>query len=118
MFLDRSRAHASIPELSTTDEWETVVGQNLTILFKHSPTCPISLFAHQEVMRFCEAQPEAPVYLVSVRRRRDVARHIAEQTGVRHESPQILVLRRGNLVGAASHDQITAELLASLVESE
>lgn len=118
MFLEWSRSPASIPELSTTEEWETVRAQDLTILFKHSPTCPISLFAHREVLRFRKAQPHAPVYLVSVRRRREVARHIAERTGVRHESPQILVLRRGNLVGAASHNEITAELLASLVASE
>ncbi len=115
MFLERSHAQPSIPELSTTDEWETLVPQDLTILFKHSPTCPISLFAHREVMRFRKSQPDAPVYMVSVRQRRNVARHIAERTGVRHESPQILVLRRGNVVAAASHDQITAELLTSLV---
>ncbi len=118
MFLEWSRSRASIPEVSTTEEWETIRAQDLTIVFKHSPTCPVSIFAHREVMRFWNAQPQAPVYLVSVRRRRDVARHIAERTGVRHESPQILVLRRGNLVGAASHNEITAELLTSLVASE
>lgn len=118
MFFDWVRSQPSIPEVSTTEEWETLVAQDMTILFRHSPTCPISLFAHREVLRFRNAQPDAPVYLVSVRRRREVARHIADRTGVRHESPQILVLRRGNVVGAASHDEITAELLASLVASE
>ncbi|MBV9405367.1 MAG: bacillithiol system redox-active protein YtxJ [Acidobacteriaceae bacterium] len=104
----------NLPEVTTVQEYDRLLGQDLTIVFKHSPTCPISLFAHREVMRFRTAQPEMPVYLVSVRRQREVARHIAERTGVRHESPQVLVLRRGNLVGAASHDEITAELLTHL----
>ena len=110
-------AHSSdcIPELTTTQECDSLFAQDLTVLFKHSPTCPLSLFAHREVVRFRANQPETPVYLVSVRRRSEVARHIAEKTGVRHESPQILVLRRGSLIGSASHDEITAELLNSLI---
>ncbi len=89
--------------------------RELAIFFKHSPTCLVSLFAHREVMRFCQAQPDAPLYLIPVRKRREVARHLAERTGIRHESPQILVLRRGTVIGSASHHEITAELLSSLV---
>src|SRR5579875_3258690 len=100
----------TIPELNSTQECDALFTHDLTIVFKHSPTCPISLFAHREVMRFRTAQPDARIYLVSVRRRRDVARHIAERTGIRHESPQIVVLRRGTVIAAASHDEITAEL--------
>jgi bacillithiol system protein YtxJ len=69
-------------------------------------------------MRFRAAQPEIPVYLVSVRRSREVARHIAERTGIQHESPQVLVLRRGDVVATASHDAITSEFLAGLVANE
>ncbi len=110
-----TRSHNSMPELTTTQECDDLLTHDLTIVFKHSPTCPVSLFAHREVMRFRTTQPDTPVYLISVRQQRDIARHIAERTGVRHESPQILVLRRGNLIGWASHDEITAELLKTLV---
>lgn len=118
MLLPWTRSTQSIPELTTTQECDALFGHELTIVFKHSPTCPISLFAHREVMRFRKAQPDALVFLVSVRRACDVARHIAERTGVRHESPQIVVLRRGVVVAAASHDEITAELLSSVFGSE
>lgn len=112
------RPSPGIPELTTTEECDALLAQDLTILFKHSHTCPVSLFAHREVIRFCAVQPEAPVYLVSVRRRRELSTHIAERTGVRHESPQVVVLRRGSVVGAASHEEITAELLASLAGAQ
>jgi bacillithiol system protein YtxJ len=104
-------------ELTTTQQYDSLLSQELSIIFKHSPTCPISVYAHREVSRFCDSRPDAPVYLISVRRQRDIARHIAEHTGVRHESPQIVVLRRGDVLAAASHDEITAEWIASAIES-
>jgi bacillithiol system protein YtxJ len=116
MMLQWSRSSREIPELATTQEFDALAGQELTVVFKHSPTCPVSLYAHQEVSRFCADQPDVPVYLVSVRRRRDVARHIAAQTGVTHESPQVLVFRRGRVIGVASHDDITADSLCSLLQ--
>jgi bacillithiol system protein YtxJ len=108
---------AGITELTTTQEYDSLASQDLSIIFKHSPTCPTSLFAHREVSRFCERQPDAPVYLISVRRQRDIARHVAQRTGVQHESPQIVVLRRGDVLAAASHNAITAEWIASAVAS-
>lgn len=102
-------------ELSSTHEYDSLASQEISIIFKHSPTCPTSLWAHREVSRFCQKQPEAPVYLISVRRQRDVARHVAERTGVRHESPQVVVLHRGGVLASASHDAITAEWIASTI---
>ena len=106
-----------LPELSSAHEFDSLANRELSIIFKHSPTCPISLFAHREVSRFCERQPNAPVYLISVRRQRDVARHVAACTGVQHESPQVVVMSRGDVLASASHDEITAEWIASAVAS-
>lgn len=105
-------------ELTSTHEYESLRSQELSIIFKHSPTCPISLFAHREVTRFCERQPNMPVYLISVRRQREVARHVEHATGVRHESPQVVVLRRGDVLASASHSDITAEWITSAVMSK
>jgi bacillithiol system protein YtxJ len=113
-----ARPSQKIPELATIQEFDRLAEQDLTVVFKHSPTCPVSLYAHQEVVRFCSTTPEVPVYLVSVRRQRDVARHIADQTGVTHESPQVLVFRRGKVIAAASHDDITADGLALMLKAD
>ncbi len=48
------------------------------------------------------------VPLVDVRRAHDVSDEIARRTGVRHESPQVIVLRDGRAVWSASHGAITA----------
>jgi bacillithiol system protein YtxJ len=41
-----------------------------------------------------------------------MSQQIAARSGIEHESPQIIVFRRGVVVWSASHDDITAEALA------
>jgi bacillithiol system protein YtxJ len=73
------------------------------VLFKHSNTCPISAMAYQRM------QEVPDVALVVVQRSRELSRAVETRTGVRHESPQVLVLRRGESVWSASHFDITAD---------
>ena len=106
-----SKSTGNLAEVDSVEECNSLLQKDLVIFFKHSPTCPVSWMAHREVMRLRTEQPELPLYLVSVRRRRDVARLIEERTGIRHESPQVLVLRHGEVVGSASHDDVTASTI-------
>ena len=110
-----SKSGQAVPELDSIEEFASLMNEELVVLFKHSPTCPVSWMAHREVMQYRSAQPDTPIYLVSVRRRREVSRYIAEQTGIQHESPQIIVLRRGEVVATASHDDVTADAISAFV---
>ena len=74
------------------------------ILFKHSTTCPISAAAYQQMSRY-----DGEVSLVVVQSAREISRRIEKQTGVRHESPQAIILRNGRAVWSASHWSITAD---------
>lgn len=56
--------------------------------------------------------PSVPVHTISVLAERALSRRIAAWTEVRHESPQVIVLRHGRVVTAASHEQVTAEYLS------
>lgn len=100
-------------EVKTPEECDALLSHDLAILFKHSPSCSVSWMAHRQVSKFQAVRPEVPVYLVSVRQRRDLARLIAERTGIRHESPQIIVIRDGRVAGTASHGEVTAEFLSA-----
>ncbi len=108
------RSESGISEINSLTEWESLVGQELVVVFKHSPTCPVSWMAHRELLQFSGAHPEVPVYLVSVRRRRDVSDEVTKFSGVRHESPQALVFKKGSLTGFASHDAVTVDFLEGL----
>jgi len=84
------------------------------VLFKHSTTCPISSRANRQMSRLDRAvSPE--IALVVVQSARAVSQGVAERTGVRHESPQVIVLRHGKAVWTASHYDITAEAVEGAV---
>lgn len=90
--------------------------QEAAILFKHSRTCPVSFAAQSEVKRFSALHPEVPVYTLVVQDDRELSREVAEWTGIRHESPQVFVLRRGVVVASDSHEGVTVELLAESIK--
>jgi bacillithiol system protein YtxJ len=85
-------------------------GAAALIVFKWSPLCSISRAAEGVFERFAARLParEAErLYSVNVVDCPDVARQIARDTGVRHESPQVLVLAPGGeALWDASHDSI------------
>ena len=77
------------------------------VLFKHSLTCPISARAHRE-MACLTSDSVGEVALVVVQRGRAGSNLVEDETGVRHESPQAIILRDGRAVWSASHFDITA----------
>jgi bacillithiol system protein YtxJ len=80
------------------------------LIFKHSETCPVSARAHSEYLEALDAHgPDSA--LVVVQRARPVSDAIADRTGVRHESPQALLISGGEVLWHASHHSITAEAL-------
>ena len=74
------------------------------ILFKHSLTCPISAFAYRQMK-----QMGAEVALIVIQQARDVSRAVETVTGIRHESPQAIILRNGKAAWSASHYDIKAD---------
>ena len=78
------------------------------ILFKHSNSCGISSGVFNEV-----SLVNGDINLIVVQNARNVSNLIAERTGIRHESPQAIVLKQGEPVYHASHYDITAEDLDS-----
>jgi bacillithiol system protein YtxJ len=86
-------------------------GKGEAILFKHSTTCPISAGAYEEFMRYVKGENVKPWALVIVQEARPVSNEIAERFGVKHESPQVLYVKDGNVVWHASHWNITEKEL-------
>ena len=99
--------------LRNTEDFERLLVEPLVIIFKHSTMCGISAGAHDEIQRFLTENPEQQVYKVEVIESRRVSDYVEEKTGVRHASPQVLVLRRGEVVWHASHAGVTAEAIAT-----
>jgi bacillithiol system protein YtxJ len=112
----RRKGHCEvIPVLEEGAGLEEVMRGDLVLLFKHSAACPVSWAAHSQVTRFLGAHPEAQVRMIPVLKERQLSQKIAAATGIRHESPQVIALRRGEVVDSASHGEITADRLSEML---
>jgi bacillithiol system protein YtxJ len=74
------------------------------LLFKHSTSCGISSGVFRNV-----SGVDADINLVIVQTDRDISNEIERRIGVKHESPQAIVLKDGEAVYHASHYDITIE---------
>lgn len=105
----------SFAPLETVDDLDTVLTRSYeapTVLFLHDRWCPISKNAYKE-MSGLDAEAAAKTVLIDVTRGRELSQAIEERTGVRHESPQVLVLREGKATWHASHFAITAKAVST-----
>lgn len=82
------------------------------IVFKHSNACSISSRAYREMEKI-----DDQVNILEVQSAREISRELASLTGVRHETPQVIVLRDGKAVWNASHFDVQATAVTKAVES-
>jgi bacillithiol system protein YtxJ len=89
------------------------------LLFKHSNACPISSRAHGEIERLLEGEtdPKFGFGMVVVQKTRALSNAIEERFGVRHETPQAIVVRDGKAVWDASHFDVTRDRVAGALEA-
>ncbi len=84
--------------------------QHPVIVFKHDPSCPISRAVSGEMQ-----QLRQDVALIDVAREQNLSHALAERIGVKHASPQVLVIRDGHAVWSASQYAITHDAVAQAV---
>ena len=97
--------------LISGDELDTLVSRSKKrpqLIFKNSTTCGISSMA----LRSFEAQYElnseqADLYMLHIQHNRPLSKEIAQRFQVRHESPQLLIIKNGSVVKDASHGAIS-----------
>jgi bacillithiol system protein YtxJ len=83
------------------------------LLFKHSRHCGVSMEALDELESHIESRSEATVSfkMITVQTHRSVSDAAAERLGLRHQTPQAILLRHGKVIWNASHFRITAAQL-------
>lgn len=102
----------AMKQFSSIEEFEHLVtGQKPFLLMKHSLTCPISANAFEEYTRFIQNHDEVEAYFLAVQEARDLSNHIADTSGIKHESPQTIYFKEGKPVWNTSHWNITYENL-------
>lgn len=115
-------------DLRKTTEWATLwdeLAGNDTrncYVFKHSPYCPMSRYVDSIVQAFASelsSQNAVAVFRVDVVNDRAVAQTIAADTGVRHQSPQVILLGpERRVIWHGSHYGINDESLRKTLVHE
>ena len=104
-------------KISTEADVAAALAQPLAVLYKHSPICPTSGIAYEEMRSLRRIHQDVPVYLVDVIHCRPLSRKIAEEVGVVHASPQAIILRAGVPAWHGSHFDLRAEEMARTLHS-
>jgi bacillithiol system protein YtxJ len=104
-------------KIATEADVATALAQPLAVVYKHSPICPTSSMAYEEMRSLRRLQGDVPVYLVDVIHSRPLSRYIAERVGVVHQSPQAIILRAGVPAWHGSHFDLRADEMARTLES-
>ncbi len=81
-------------------------------IFKHSTSCFISKTVLRNFEKEVENQDEkVELYYLDLLAHRLLSNKIAEDLGIRHESPQFIVIENGKAVNNASHQDISLSQL-------
>jgi bacillithiol system protein YtxJ len=119
--------HPDLTTLEHIDELRRLIAESDSrpvLLFKHSHSCGVSMEALDELVAHLNerhnATPDrAPQYaMVTVQTHRAVSNAVAQQLGVRHETPQALLIRDGRVVWSASHFRVTASAMHDAITTQ
>lgn len=121
--------HPDLSPLEHVDELHRLIAESDSrpvLLFKHSHSCGVSMEALDElVAHLNERGPRGPVLpagasapkyaMVTVQTHRAVSNAVVQKLGIRHETPQALLIREGRVVWSASHFRVTAAAVENAI---
>jgi len=96
-------------QLESTNQLEAVAenSKNKTqVIYKHSSTCGISRMVLGMFTDTYDTDLDIDLYFLTIQNYRDLSSAIEDKFGVRHESPQLLIIKNGEVVFHTSHGAI------------
>ncbi|MCY3488313.1 MAG: bacillithiol system redox-active protein YtxJ [Bacteroidetes bacterium] len=97
----------SYQSIDSINDFDAVLKQSdseTVAVFKHSSTCDLSATAKDEMVNV-----KLPVFELVVQTARPLSNHIEAHFGIRHESPQVILISRGEPIYNASHRAVTVD---------
>ncbi len=108
-----------ITDLNTEDDFDDIIKvshEKPVFLLKHSSACPISAGAWGAFQRFAEKVEGMECRRVLIRVNRELSGLITDRTGIKHQSPQMILFYKGQPVWNASHHGINEDSLKAALE--
>lgn len=123
-FLDRLKASQStqigkwqsLDSIAKLDEIDKLSAEKPVVIFKHSTTCGISASAKNRIeFEWDKIEGDFEFYYLDLLTYRSISNAIADRYGIRHESPQILVIKNGVATFDSSHYAIQASAISEAI---
>lgn len=87
------------------------------LIFKHSTRCGTSLMMKKQFENQFNFNPNHVLpYFLDLITYREISNKITEYTGIEHQSPQLIALKNGKVIYAASHYHISFEKLKQAIQ--
>jgi len=102
-----------------TDEIDAILRNESKpqLIYKHSNRCGVSILSRNSLDSGMESITEqADSYMIDVVAMRDLSNYVADKTGVKHESPQLILINNGEIFWDASHGDVRIEKLLEALE--
>jgi bacillithiol system protein YtxJ len=110
-----------VEPLTAPDQLEALLRESASrpvLIFKHSRSCGTSAHAFDELRDHLRQGASTARYaVVTVQTHRAVSNDVATRLGIRHETPQALLIVDGRVVWQASHYRVTAHAITQAIES-
>lgn len=89
------------------------------LIFKHSTRCNISRMSLDRLERnWKEGElPQVKLYFLDLVSYREISNRIAEEFGVDHESPQVIIIQGGRSTFDRSHFEIDYQKIKTAIKS-
>lgn len=107
----------ALTDVKQLDEIAEESNESPILIFKHSTRCSISRFALKQFESEFNLEGTIKPYFLDLLMHRDISNEIAHRFGVQHQSPQLIVIKNGRAIYNASHQDIEAGRLNTLISN-
>ncbi|MBS3738426.1 bacillithiol system redox-active protein YtxJ [Mesohalobacter halotolerans] len=107
-----------LEEVKQLDNALTVSQEKPVVIFKHSTRCGISRMVLNQFQSNADFNEDAVLLLyLDLLAHRDISDAISEKFGILHQSPQLIILYKGQVVHHASHSAIVPGAVNRVLEA-
>lgn len=104
-----------LTDLGQLNEIMSLSNESPVAIFKHSTRCSVSRMALKQFENEFDSSDKVTPYFLDLIAYRDVSNEIANRFGVQHQSPQLILIKEGKAIYNASHSDIDANVLKTIV---
>jgi len=104
-----------LTDLGQLNEIMSLSNESPVAIFKHSTRCSVSRMALKQFENEFDSSDKVTPYFLDLIAYRDVSNEIANRFGVQHQSPQLIIIKEGKAIYNASHSDIDANVLKTIV---